>query len=69
MTAGGGRFIAVGGQGKASISGDYGATWTLYTDTSTGFGYGDTITASHGMSDGKVILAASGGIRVMTPTP
>jgi hypothetical protein len=62
---GNGKFIAAGGQGKASVSADNGATWTLVTNT--GFNAGDTITAALSMDDGRIILAGSGKMAVITP--
>jgi len=61
----GGRFIAVGEEGKAAISNDYGASWSAVTNT--GFSNTEIIYTALGMIDGRIILAGDGKIMVVTP--
>jgi hypothetical protein len=68
---GGSTFIAFGGGGLVSSSGDNGANWTAIDPGTaadqTQFATGDTITAACFMSGGQWILGGPGRFAVITP--
>jgi hypothetical protein len=64
VTFGNGRFIAVGGGGKASYSTDKGATWTAIT--TTGFTATESITAVISLSATQVLLAGPNKMAIIT---
>jgi len=56
---GGGRFIGVGGHGRASVSNDSGATWTLVPASATGFTRNNLISAAAGLSGNRILLSGN----------